>query len=368
MGRTARSAVCLGLIGILVAMGPCTALLTGDPFLDLCSNEGTYGVNEFLSSGSSGVTTMAPLNSSVGPGLRYSSYLGGQDIDDVLASTIDDGNTYIVGATRSYDFPTTTGAFNRSLNGIDGGIYRDGFITVIDRNGSLKASTFLGGDRRDLVSDIELLSSGDVLVVGYTNSTNLQTTPSALNTSFNGGERDVFIALLDANLTQVKHATYFGGTGYDGSATLAVGDDGSVYVCGETNSADLPTSQDVYQPVLSDSGGETDLFVARFSATLDELTFCTYFGGRGNDTRPICDIDPEGNVVVSGLTDSDDVPVSSGAYDTIAAGNNESYVAVISKDGKSRLACTYIGGDGSDRIAAVIVDRSDGVYITGAMA
>ncbi|MCK5253858.1 MAG: hypothetical protein KAQ96_12950, partial [Thermoplasmata archaeon] len=348
-------------------MGPCTALLTGDPFLDLSSNEGTNGVNEFLSSGSRGVTAVSPLNSSVGPGLRYSSYLGGQDVDDVLASIIDDdGNRYIVGATMSYDFPTTPGAFNRSLNGIDGGIYRDGFITVIDRNGSLKASTFLGGDRRDLVSDIELLDSGDVLVVGHTNSTNFPSTPSALNASCIGGERDVFIALLDANLTKVKHATYFGGTGYDGSATLAVGDDGSVYVCGETNSIDLPTSQDVYQPALSDGGGETDLFVARFSAALDELTFCTYFGGSGSDAMPICDLDSEGNIVVSGLTNSKDIPVTPGAYNTTAAGNNESFVAVISKDGKSRLACTYIGGDGSDLIAAVIVDRSDSIYIAGA--
>ncbi|UCC93315.1 MAG: fibronectin type III domain-containing protein, partial [Thermoplasmata archaeon] len=271
-----------------------------------------------------------------------------------------------MGTTLSYDYPTTPGAFNRSLNGIDGGVWRDGFITRVDSKGNITASTFLGGNRRDIISDIEVLEDGDVLVVGYTNSTDFPTTPSAMNRTFIGGERDVFIALLDANLTNVKYASFFGGDGYDGSSTLAVDGSGRVYVCGVTSSSDLPTSIDAYQRSHSNASVEEDLFVAGFSPSLDSLTFCTYLGGDGNESTPICDLDSEGNIVTSGLTDGTGMPVTTGAYDTKAAGVNESFLAIISNDGRSLMACTYIGGDGADRIAAVLLNRTDTVYITGA--
>ncbi|MBC8123871.1 MAG: SBBP repeat-containing protein, partial [Gemmatimonadaceae bacterium] len=51
--------------------------------------------------------------------LAYSSYLGGDGSDVGSAITMDEAaNVYIAGYTESFDYPTTDGAFQRTLNGI----------------------------------------------------------------------------------------------------------------------------------------------------------------------------------------------------------------------------------------------------------
>ena len=47
-----------------------------------------------------------------------STYLGGNGHEFCEAIALDDdGNIYVAGNTRSLDFPTTTGAYNRDLKG-----------------------------------------------------------------------------------------------------------------------------------------------------------------------------------------------------------------------------------------------------------
>jgi hypothetical protein len=63
----------------------------------------------------------------IDPGLDYSTFLGGADIDRGLGIAVDGmGRTYVTGQTGSADFPTTQGAFDRTL---DGG--QDAFLTKL---------------------------------------------------------------------------------------------------------------------------------------------------------------------------------------------------------------------------------------------
>jgi hypothetical protein len=60
-----------------------------------------------------------------GTALVHSSYLGGGLDDFAFGITLDSlGNPYLAGATRSANFPTTTGAFQTTLNGTE-----DGFVS-----------------------------------------------------------------------------------------------------------------------------------------------------------------------------------------------------------------------------------------------
>ena len=73
--------------------------------------------------------------------LSYSTYLGGnfEEIGNGIAVDLT-GNAYVVGYTSSSNFPTTPGAFDRTLNG------SESFVTKLNRRGSaLGYSTFLGG-------------------------------------------------------------------------------------------------------------------------------------------------------------------------------------------------------------------------------
>ena len=53
-----------------------------------------------------------------GTGLVYSTYLGDINSDSASGITVDAaGNAYVTGSTNSTNFPTTPGAFSRSVNG-----------------------------------------------------------------------------------------------------------------------------------------------------------------------------------------------------------------------------------------------------------
>ena len=108
---------------------------------------------------------------------------------------------YIAGTTNSSNYPSTTGAYDRTHNGSN-----DIFISRLDSSlASLQISTFIGGTGSDHVSygDLHLDSSGNIYVTGTTGSTDFPTTSGASDTTHNGGS-DVFVSKLsnDLSLTQ----------------------------------------------------------------------------------------------------------------------------------------------------------------------
>ena len=77
----------------------------------------------------------------------YATFLGGSDFDGVSAIAIDTaGDAYVMGGTTSSNFPTTAGAFQRSLVGPFAHI----FVSVLNPTGAaLKYSTYLSGTYQD---------------------------------------------------------------------------------------------------------------------------------------------------------------------------------------------------------------------------
>jgi hypothetical protein len=118
----------------------------------------TQGVFQARNKTNSSTGFVAMLNGN-GSGLVYSTFLGGSLEDVPSAITIDsEGNSYIVGSTRSTDFPTTTGAFSTSNRAS----VRTGFVTKMNPSGtSLIYSTYLGGDYSDTITAIALDSANE---------------------------------------------------------------------------------------------------------------------------------------------------------------------------------------------------------------
>jgi len=131
---------------------------------------------------------------STGSALVYSTYLGGSSTDNGTSIAVDAvGNAYVTGGTFSTNFPTTTGAFQTTLSGLE-----DAFVTKLNPLGTgLVYSTYLGGSGSDVGDGItvDALPTPNAYVTGFTDSTNFPTTAGAFQTTLGGGE-DAFVAKI----------------------------------------------------------------------------------------------------------------------------------------------------------------------------
>ena len=166
----------------------------------------------------------------------YSTYLGGSDSEAFLGALrihVDSAaNVYVVGGTRSPDFPTIN-AFDATFNGAE-----DLFVAKFDAGGRAIYATYLGGGGSEYSKiSFTIDSVGNAYIVGQTDSSDFPTL-NAFDASFNG-YADSFIAKFDP-VGQIVYSTYLGGGDYDRvSSNIAVDSTGSLYVAGTTISADF---------------------------------------------------------------------------------------------------------------------------------
>jgi len=127
-----------------------------------------------------------------GAGLSYATLLGGSYYEEGQAIAVDvAGSACVTGVTSSSDFPTTAGAFDTSYDGAEF------FVVRLNIAGTgLGYATFLGGTSVNFVRAIAIDSEGSAYVTGATMSADFPTTAGAFDTSYNGGDRDAFVAKL----------------------------------------------------------------------------------------------------------------------------------------------------------------------------
>ncbi|OOP56041.1 MAG: hypothetical protein AYP45_11405 [Candidatus Brocadia carolinensis] len=204
--------------------------------------------------------------------LLASTYLGGSSSDVGLSLALDtSGNVYVAGFTGSTDFPTTSGAYDTSWNGVD-----DVFVSKLDGGlTNLLASTYLGGSSSDGGFSLALDTSGNIYVTGLAVSPDFPTTGGAYDTSFNGGY-DAFVSKLNNGLTSLLASTFLGGSGRNHGASITLDTSGNVYVAGFTGSTDFPTTSGAYDTSWN---GVDDVFISKLDGGLTSLLASTYLGG-----------------------------------------------------------------------------------------
>jgi hypothetical protein len=234
----------------------------------------TAGAFQTLFNGGASDAFLTKLNTT-GTALVYSTFLGGSGRDNGNAIAVNAaGNAYVTGTTDSSNFPATPGAFQTMK-----GAGQDAFVTELSVAGNALAySTYLGGGANDFGNDIALDSAGNASVVGQTSSSDFPTTADALQSAFAGGSGDAFITRLDATGTALVFSTYLGGSNTDGAVSVWVDPEGSIYLTGETFSADFPVTPGAFQTLF---GGNSDAFVSKI--VFSDFDVC--FTVRLNDWR-----------------------------------------------------------------------------------
>ncbi len=238
------------------------------------------------------------------------------------------------------------------------GDYDDTLPLIIDP--TLQYGSYLGGTGTDAGTAIEIDGSGDIIVGGYTASSDFPATVGAYDTSANGSN-DVVVAKFDPTGTTLQWATYLGGSALDNGMGIDTDATGAVYVGVYTASSDFPTTGGAFDTSL---GGLYDGAVAKLSADGSTLVYSTYLGGSANnDYLRAITVDGSGRAVVAGATDSSNYPTVAGSYDTSFGGNFDAFVTKINATGTGLVWSTFIGGTGSDGIDDLVLDGSGTIYV-----
>jgi ankyrin repeat protein len=291
-----------------------------------------------------------------------STYLGGSGHEFCEAIAVDDaGNIYVAGNTRSADFPTTDGTYNREPKGKS-----DVFIAKFDNDlGTLLASTIVGGEGDECAYTMLFDPRGYVYVAGYTDSENFPTTEQAYDRDYNGGDGDAFILKMDGDLAALVSSTYLGGSGVESdwrSPELVQDGDGNIYIAGITDSDDFPTTSGAYQEIYN--GGTRDVFLAKFDPDLKEMLASTLLGGSGDDRmgRSLCIDAKNDEICVGGYTFSPDFPTSQDAYGKEVSGQLDGFVTKLSMDLKAMTASTILK---SGWIYSMMIHDNGDIYVGG---
>ncbi|MEW5985457.1 MAG: SBBP repeat-containing protein, partial [Chloroflexota bacterium] len=221
-------------------------------------------------------------------------------------------------------------------------------------------STFLGGSVYDEGFDIFADDSGTAYVAGSTQSPNFPTTPGVYDPTQNGST-DAFVVQLNADGTGLLFATFVGGSGADTGWAMAV--KGEVYLTGFTQSTNFPVTAGAYDTTHN---GNSDVYVAKLSATGAELLYATYLGGSGIDDGRGIGVDGDGNAYVAGYTASTTFPTTAGAFDTTFNGiGPDAYVTKLNAAGTALVYSTFLGGSGWEWAEGLDVNAEGFAFVTG---
>lgn len=330
--------------------------------------------------------------SSDGRFFEFSTFIGGSAEDKPQGfgrriAVDGQGRIVVVGWTDSTDFPTTPGAFQESPQG-----GRDIFALMLSSDGDeLLYSTYLGGAEEDGFPSLAVGTDGDLYLGAQTDSGDIPTTLGALDQTFNGVV-DGYVARLRMGgdgAADLIYGTYFGGTGDDRHASIALDQNDVIHVLGETDSADMSTSNNAFDRSYNggaDGGDDPgdDIFFAKIDPQGNgaaDLLYSTYFGGSGEDDfdalAPGLVVLPDGDVWFTGetLTRPDSAipfPLTPDAFDrTLDIGSDGADDLVLvrlrpSGAGQADLIySSYYGGAGDEIRGTIAVDDQGVVYLAG---
>jgi hypothetical protein len=210
-----------------------------------------------------------------GASLVFSTFLNGTLGNDQAEGVAvgPNGIAYVIGTTKSADFPITGNAYAASLYGPS-----DCFLAQVDTvNNLLLYSSFFGSELDDEGKAIALGTNGLVYYAGSTDGTQFPVAGAAYNVN-SSGNYDVVLGAFDLTQSGVNtlvYGTYFGGSDIDQVNAIALDAHGRMILTGFTLSPDFPiTALTAVQPTNQGNG---DVFLSLVDLTKPASGFPALF-------------------------------------------------------------------------------------------
>lgn len=228
-------------------------------------------------------------------------------------------------------------------------------------------STYLGGSEEDEVKDMYVDRTGHVYICGMTRSDDLPLTDGAFCTTKRERSEHAFVSKLSRDGTSLVYSTYVGGDQGGWANAIAVDDKGQAIITGRTSTIDFPTTDGALQSESNDTNANGDGFICKLSADGSSLVFSSFLGGEGGDYVSAIVFGPDGNLHVTGFSDSDDFPTTADAYQmTLKTPDDyDAFYSVLNGNASKLLYSTFLGGTDNDYGNDLFVDEDGNAFIAG---
>ena len=300
----------------------------------------------------------------------------------------DQGNLYAGGIAFGAGYPVITGSYQT----VFGGGTFDISISKFSSDGiALLYSTYVGGSNTEIPHSMVVDSSGNLVVLASTSSSDFPTTTGSYDEVFNGGS---FLSVVGASLTfstgsdmaifrlnnvgtALMQSTFIGGSGNDGlnvnsvynygdeiRGEVVVNDLDEVFVASSTLSTDFPTTPGSYSQT---SFGGQDGVAVKLSSDLSTMIWGTYLGGSSTDGFYSVRVGGiSGDAYLCGGTQSLGLATTTGVIGpAYHGGTHDGFVARLNGTDGALSELTYLGTTSYDQTFILELDELEAVYTTG---
>ncbi|MDX5320142.1 MAG: SBBP repeat-containing protein, partial [Bacteroidota bacterium] len=280
-------------------------------------------------------------------------------------------------------YPATPGAFQVNAAGFlnssgpDSHFPCDMGISKYDSSGkTLMWATYLGGTNNDYPHSLVVDHEDRLVIMGSTYSKDFPVDTAAFDT-VHGGQADIVVVKFSWDGSALLGSTYVGGTRNEGvlvgplvynyadnyRGDVQINREGHIFVASCTNSStEVPVTADALSSSLN---GGYDGLIFEMDSSLQNMLWCTYWGGKEDDALYSVRIDRSRNLIFGGGTQSDSIFISDGAFDSTFNGGTDGMVLRIDQSTKTVLASTYLGTSSYDQVHFVDFDLKNHVYAYG---
>lgn len=270
--------------------------------------------------------------------LLWSRFIGGTGFDQARGVALDKaGHVYLVGNCENGDIPLLNAPRLRHAA-------QCAFLARFSTEGELQMATELGSDSWTYGQEIAVDGAGNIWLAGTMRGSNFPTKDGTLNaTSTPTGNNDVWVSKM-APSGELLFSALLGGSEDESLGGLVLAPDGGVALSGTTASTNFPVVKAI-QPTFGGAGTTGDIKGDAWIAVLDasgKTRYATYFGGRSSDVGGALSFAPNGDLLLTGSSDSRDLPLK----ELLPGGDQASgpFLARFKGDGTQLLQSTFVPG------------------------
>lgn len=163
-------------------------------------------------------------------------------------------------------------------------------------------------------------------------------------------------------VTSVVYGSFVGGQGSDDIIGVEYLTNGQIIIAGNSPEISFPGATGGYQTTMK---GTSDGFVARLDRKLEKFLSYSYYGGSGDERITALTADNINNIYITGETNSQDLPITSGASGQLPKGGIDALVAKFDSTLTKLIVSGYHGGNRDDRATAIAADQNGLIFLCG---